>query len=115
MFAHPEPVTILSAGTEEDPYSAEVAESWETALGATERPEFCGVAPGGSVEPLAVDRNAVDSDFDLIFDHDPQVTPTNRIVVRGLTCRVDGRPVEWRNPFTGWVAGWVVRVSVREG
>lgn len=115
MFEHPEPVTVLTAGTDVDPYSGEAEVSWEAALGASERPELCAVAPGGSTELSAVDRAAVDSDFDLIFDHDPGITPQNRVVVRGLTCRVDGRPVQWRNPFTGWEPGWVVRASIREG
>lgn len=115
MFAHPEPVTILTAGTEEDPYSGESVESWEAVLGATSRIDFCAVAPGGSTEPVEVGRTAVDSDFDLIFDHDPGATPSNRVVVRGLTCNIVGRPMQWRSPFTGWEPGWIVQAKIREG
>ena len=115
MFTHPEPVTILTAGTEANPYSGEASESWEVALGATSRIDFCGVAPGGSTEPLEVGRTAVDSDFDLIFDHDPAILPSNRVIVRGLTCNIVGRPIAWRSPFTGWEPGWIVRASIREG
>lgn len=115
MFAHPEPVTILTAGTEEDPYSGEASESWEVALGASERVDHCGVAPGGSTEVVAVNRTPVDSDFDLIFDHDPAIVPTNRVIVRGLTCNVVGRPMKWRSPFTGWEPGWIVQAKIREG
>lgn len=115
MFTHPEPVTILTAGTEEDPYSSEASESWEVALGATQRVDHCGVAPGGSTELVTVDRSAVDSDFDLIFDHDPSIVPTNRVIVRGLTCNIVGRPMQWVSPFTGWCPGWIVQAKIREG
>lgn len=112
MFAFPEPVTVQSAGTVTDPYSGESSADWST---PTTRAESCAVAPGGSTEPNEVARNAIDSDFDLIFDHAPGITAADRVVVRGLTCEVDGRPFTYRSPFTGWVPGTVVRVKVREG
>lgn len=115
MFTHPEPVTILTAGTDENPFSGEPSESWEVALGATQRVDHCAVAPGGSLEPLMDGRTPVDSDFDLLFDHDPQATSTNRVIVRGLTCNIVGRPMWWRSPFSGWDAGWVVQAKIREG
>lgn len=114
MFAYPEPVTILTAGTVTDPYSGETSESW-AAPGATSRVDHCAVAPGGSTEPLLDARTAVDSDLDLIFDHDPAATPSNRVVVRGLTCNIVGRPMKWVSPFTGWRPGFVVQVKIREG
>ena len=113
MFAYPEPVTVRVAGQQIDPYSDEPADTWEA--GVAEHPESCAVAPGGSTEPTQDAREAVDSDFDLIFDHAPAITSRNRVIVRGLECEVDGRPVQWRSPFTGWEAGWVVRASIREG
>lgn len=121
MFSFPEPVTILSPGTVTDPYSDDATTSWELPDGMTwttepaDRAEACAVAPGGSTEPTQVARDAIDSDFDLIFDHDPGVSPADRVVVRGLTCEVDGRPFSYRSPFTGWEPGTLVRVKVREG
>ena len=112
MFSFPEPVTILSPGTVTDPYSGETVTDWGT---SSSRDEACAVAPGGSTEPTQVARDAIDSDFDLIFDHDPGVTHADRVVVRGLTCEVDGRPFSYRSPFTGWEPGTLVRVKVREG
>ena len=111
-FPHAEPVTIQTPGTVTDPYSGETVTDWAT---YTERDEYCAVAPGGSSEPTIVDRNAIDSDFDLIFGYDPAITATDRVVVRGLTCEVNGHPFAYLNPFTGWEPGTVVRVSVREG
>lgn len=112
MFAFPEPVTVLSPGTATDPYSGEATTDWAT---PTTRDESCGVAPGGSTEPTIVDRGAIDSDFDLIFDHDPEITSADRVVVRGLMCEVDGHPFAFRSPFTGWAPGTLVRVKIREG
>lgn len=107
-----EPVTVLSPGTVTDPYSGESNPDWST---PTEREERCAVAPGGSSEPTETARNAIDSDFDLIFGYDPGVTAADRIVVRGLTCEVDGHPFSFRSPFTGWEPGTLVRVKIREG
>lgn len=114
MFPHGEQVTILTAGFEEDPYSGDMEQSWEWTPTETVV-EGVGVADGGSLEPLEAGRNAVDSDFDLFFPADTVVTSDNRVVVRGLTCDVAGRPFLWRNPFTGWTPGLVVKVKIREG
>lgn len=107
-----ESVTVQSPGTSTDPYSGETVTDWST---PTERVERCAVAPGGSSEPSEVARTAIDSDFDLIFGYDPSVTAADRIVVRGLTCEVDGHPFAFRSPFTGWEPGTLVRVKIREG
>ena len=112
MFAFPESVTIQSPGSNTDPYSGETVTDWST---PTARAESCAVAPGGSTEPNETARSAIDSDFDLIFDHDPGVTAADRIVVRGLTCEVDGHPFTFRSPFTGWEPGTLVRAKIREG
>lgn len=113
MFTYPESVTVLSPTTATDPYSGEpTGTDWSN---PTERDEACAVAPGGSTEPTEVARNAIDSDFDLLFDHDPEITAVDRVVVRGLTCEVDGHPFTFRSPFTGWEPGTLVRVKIREG
>lgn len=121
MFAFPEAVTVLSPGTVTDPYSDDTVTTWDLPSGASwttepgERDELCAVAPGGSTEPIQVARDAIDSDFDLIFDHDPGITHADRVVVRGLECEVDGHPFAYRSPFTGWEPGTLVRVTIREG
>ena len=112
MFPYAEQVTVQTAGTTTDPYSGEASEDWST---PTTRTEKCAVADGGSTEPNIDARSAIDSDFDLLFDYDPQILPAERVVVRGLVCEVDGRPFTWRSPFTGWEPGTVVRVKIREG
>lgn len=111
-----ETVIIQTAGTVADPYSAQQVPSW--AATPTERtvPNVL-VGDGGSTEPLQDARNSVESDFDLIFQ--PPVTDvptrTERVVVRGLTCEVQGRPFLWRWPSSGADAGMVVKVKIREG
>lgn len=107
-----ETVTVQTASSTTDPYSGATTTDWST---FTTRSESCGVAPGGSTESVETARTPIDSDFDLIFNHDPGITHADRVVVRGLTCEVDGHPFSWRSPFTGWEPGTVVRVKVREG
>lgn len=111
MFDHSEAVTVSTPVWTVDDYGNRVAD-W---VNATDRAELCGVADAGSTEPLEVDRNAIDADFDLIFDHDPAITAQDRVTVRTLLCEVAGRPFAWRSPFTGWEPGTVVRVKIREG
>lgn len=114
MFPYGETVTVLTAGFDEDPYSGDLEQSWEWSPSEVEVANV-GVASGGSTEPLEAGRNAVDSDFDLFFPADAEVSSDNRVVVRGLTCDVVGRPFLWRNPFTGWTPGLVVNAKIREG
>jgi hypothetical protein len=113
MFAHGETVTRLRAKTVTDPYSGEATtEDWTNpdSLDIYD----CGVADGGSLEPLETARNAVDSDFDVIVPPGSDVTAQDRLVVRGLVCQVAGRPFDWTNPFTGWQPGMIVRAKIRE-
>lgn len=113
MFAFGEMVTIQTAGSITDPYSQESTSDWSapTSIDVYN----VAVADGGSAEPTDDARNAVDSDFDLFFPPTETVTPQNRVIVRGLVCDVVGRPFLWRNPFTGWTPGLVVKAKIREG
>jgi hypothetical protein len=113
MFPHGETVTIQTASTTTDPYSGDAELSWDnpTELDVS----GCAVADGGSTEPDLDARNAVESDFDVIMPVGSPVTAQSRLVVRGLTCEVVGRPFSWRSPFTGWEPGVVVKVKIREG
>lgn len=114
MFPYGETVTRLRAtGSTTDPYSNEPVTNW-AAPESLSLPG-CAVADGGSVEPVEDARNAVLSDFDVIAPPGSDVLPTDRLIVRGLTCDVIGRPFDWRSPFTGWRPGMVVRVKVVEG
>lgn len=120
-----ETVTVQSPGTTTDPYSGDPTTAWTLDDGQTWTTEPSEPIPvdnvlvgsGGSTEPLEVARNSVDSDFDLIFQPPVTVTPTaqDRIVVRGLTCDVVGRPFRWTWPGSGGDAGLVVRCTIREG
>jgi len=109
-----ETVTVLTAGTRTDRYGATV-EDWDNPTSIDV--ENVLVADGGSTETNTNASNITDSDFDLIFQPPITVTPTpeNRIIVRGLTCNVAGRPFRWTWPASGDDAGLVVKVQIREG
>lgn len=119
-----ETVTILTAGTIYDPYADDNMPAWVLPEGGTWVTEPSSVdvdnvlvGSGGSTETTEVARDAVDSDYDLIFQPPLTTVPTaqNRVIVRGLTCEVDGRPFAWMWPSSGSDAGMVVRCSIREG
>lgn len=119
-----ETVTIQSPGTTTDPYSGDPTSAWTLDDGQTWTTEPSEVdvenvlvGSGGSTEPSEVARNAVESDFDLIFQPPYTTLPTaqSRVVVRGLVCEVDGRPFGWRWAASPGDAGTVVRCSIKEG
>ena len=118
IFAHAETVIRLRAPLATDSYAvvdgAPVAteRDWDN---ATELLFDAAVADSGSVEPLLDGREPVDSDFTLYGPPDNDILPTDRLIIRGLTCNVVGRPFDWRSPFTGWQPGTVIRASIREG
>lgn len=97
-----------------DPYSGQATSlDWTTPL--TLDIDGCGVADGGSLEPVQDARNSVDSDFDVVMPTGSDVLATDRLVVRGLVCEIAGRPFDWTNPFSGWQPGMVVKAKIREG
>ena len=114
MYVHGESVTRLRAQTSTDPYSGESTPDWSLAP-SSETTTGWGVDDSRSAEPDEVAREAVVTDFVLYREAAADILPGDRVVVRGLTCEVVGRPATWRHPFTGWSAGFVVRANVVEG
>jgi hypothetical protein len=113
-FPYGETVTRLRATTVTDPYSGEETSiDWGDPDGLAI--DGCAVADGGSLEPLQDARNAVESDFDVLAPFGSDVLATDRLVVRGLTCEVQGRPFDWHHPMTGWEPGMVVKAKIVEG
>ncbi len=112
MFPNGETVTRLRAPAVTDRYNAEKRD-WSTAV-ETDLPG-CAVAAGGSVEPLEVGRSSVVSDFDVIAPPATDILATDRLVVRGVTCEVEGQPFDWRHPWTGWQPGMVIKVKAVQG
>ena len=109
MFAYGETVTRLRATALTDAYSAESTDvSWTSPDSLTI--DNVGVAPGSSAESAEAGRARLDIDFTLYLPYDADVKPLDRIVVRGLTCEVEGKPQQWANPFTGAQPGTVVEV-----
>ena len=109
-FPHGETVTRIRATPVLDPYSGEVTSlSWD--VPDELNIEGVGVEPRPSTEPVQDARNAVVSAFTLYTDINPDVTPSDRIRVRGVVYDVDGEVADWRNPFTGWAAGSVIQTK----
>ena len=110
MFPYGEPVTILTEGTDDDPYSGDTG----TPGSSVEIPG-CGVEPRPSGEPTQDARNSVTSGLTLYLPPGVEIGPQNRVQVRGDTFTVLGEPAVWRSPFTGWEPGIVVQCERTEG
>lgn len=109
MFAYGETVTRLRATGSTNAYSGEATDLlWTSPSSLTI--ENVAVAPGSSAESVEAGRARLDIDFTLYLPYDADVKPLDRIVVRGLTCEVEGKPQQWANPFTGAQPGTVVEV-----
>lgn len=112
MFAHGETVTRLRGAKITDRYGNETT-SWASPTSLTI--PGCGFNPGGSIEPTQDGRNAVITRPEVYAPADADVDAGDRIVVRGDTYEVDGKPAEWRSPFTGWAPGMVIALKEVEG
>ena len=72
-------------------------------------------APEGSPESGEPGRSIVSQAPTLYWrDAWPDVVASDRVRVRGEVFAVDGRPVEWRSPWSG-VGGLVVRLRRADG
>lgn len=111
-FAFGETVEVLSPTVTTDRYGGDT-EDWATPTTVTV--EGVGVEPRPSQEDQRDGRNATTSGFTLYMPSTAVVTAKNRVRVRGDVYAVDGKPAEWRNPFTGWEPGLVVQTAVVEG
>lgn len=114
MFAYGESITRLRPQTSTDPYSGELAANWTLAPNK-ESTGGWGVDGSRSAEPLESGRDPVVTDFVLYRPEPADILPGDRLVIRGLTCEVVGRPAVWHHPMTGWAAGFVVRADIKEG
>lgn len=109
LHAFGETVTRQRATATTDPYSGEATDlSWddpdELAI------EGVAVAPGATAETAEADRERLDIEFTLYLPYGADVKPLDRVVVRGTAYDVEGKPADWRNPFTGSEPGTVVQV-----
>lgn len=97
-----------------DPYSSEVTGlDWTTPT--TLAIPNCAVDDSKTRETFDTDRNAVVTDFVVWPDSQYDVTSADRLVVRGLTCQIVGRPSTPTNPFTGDKPGMEIFCNVWEG
>ena len=75
----------------------------------------CAVAPRTSAEPLEVGRQAVITGLTVYMPSWVTVGPYDRLIVRGVTYRVEGEPGQWRTPYTGRRPGIEVAVTRADG
>lgn len=113
-FTHGETVTRQRGAAVTDPYSgAATGLDWTTPNELDI--EGCGFNPGSSSEPVQNARSAVITKPEVYAPTDADVLPGDRLVVRGDTYEVAGRPQRWVSPFTGWAPGLVIQLDLVEG
>jgi hypothetical protein len=114
MFPHGETVTRQRGVMVTDPYSGQ-ATSLDWTTPTTLSIPGCGFNPGSSSEPVQDGRNAVITKPEVYAPAGMDVLAGDRLVVRGVTYEVSGRPQAWVSPFTGWAPGLVIVLDLVEG
>ncbi len=69
-----------------------------------------GFEPEGSYDVLDPSRQSVVTQPTLMVEFDRETHPLDQWRCRGDLYEVDGKPAAWRNPFTGWEAGQVIKL-----
>ena len=111
---HGETVTRLRGVPVTDPYSREATTlDWTTPTTLTI--PGCAVDDSKTRETHDPNRNAVVTDFVVWPDGQYDVAAGDRLIIRGLTCEIVGRPSTPRNPFTGDEPGMELFANVWEG
>jgi hypothetical protein len=97
-----ETVTVVRPGSTTDRYGNPTAD-W-TAATSTEV-DGAAVAPRLQPEQTDEGRQAAVDALTAYLPPGTDVVHTDRVVVRGLTYEVDGRPAVWTSPFTATTRG----------
>lgn len=75
----------------------------------------CGVAPRTTTEEAEQGRQGVVVGIAVYAPTGTDITPHDRMEVRGEVWEVVGEVADWRSPFTGWHPGIVVNLTRMEG
>ena len=105
MFDHGETVIRLRAPLVADPYSGQATErDWPNATSVAL--EGFAIDPGTSVEVSTANRTQITTTPTLYGPYGADVLASDRVRDEsGTTWEVVGNRSDWRNPFTGWLAG----------
>lgn len=112
MFPAGETVTRLRAVLVEDRYGNLVPD-WSDP-GRLDIPD-CAVAPRTSNEDTEQGRQGVVVGIAVYAPTGADITPQDRMEVRGEVWEVVGEVADWRSPYTGWRPGIVVNLARMEG
>lgn len=111
---HGETIIRLRATPTLDQYSGEqTGTNWTTpdTLGVPR----CAIDDSKTRETNTTDRNAVVTDFVIWPDAHYDIQSGDRLIVRGLTCEIVGRPSTPVNPFNGDAPGMEIAANIWEG
>lgn len=66
--------------------------------------------PAGSSVLMQGQTTVLTHDTLYLDEGEPTPSVVDKVIARGRTYRIDETPDEYRNPFTGWTPGAVVRL-----
>lgn len=78
-------------------------------------PVLAAFDPGGSTEPVEVERQSVVTTPTLYFPEVVDIDRTDELIVRGRRYAVEGIPADWADPWGTAVGGTVVPLREVEG
>lgn len=78
--------------------------------GDVETPITGAFAPAGSTELIQGQLTVISHDTVYLEEGSPVPGPQDKVVARGHTYMVEGRPGDYQSPLTGWHPGAVVRL-----
>lgn len=115
FFPFPENLQRVRRQTTIHPVSGE--ETLGTWAAAVVTPlEGCAIGSRSTSELVTSQRDQVDSQRSLYGPYGLELLSTDRVRdARGRDWDVDGEPMDWRNPFTGWEAGTEVPLTRTRG
>lgn len=115
-FANGEAAYVLRARRVLNPYSGEEDSLDWTAVERIGPYEDCAFAPRITDEPAKPGEAPVLIEGTVFSPHpDMDVTALDRIEIAGHVWDIDGEPILWRNPISGWTPGWAIKVKRRSG
>lgn len=115
-FLYGEPAFVLRAKRVLDPYSGETEALDWTDVERIGPYEWCALAPRKTDEPAVSGERPVVIEATVYSPHpDMDLTAQDRIEIAGQVWDIDGEPLLWRNPLSGWTPGWQIDVKRRVG
>ena len=107
---HAEPIEVKRFTTSGEDRGGNPIKEW-----AVVDTVLCMVAPGLGSDVVSPYKDGIVIDFTLYLPNDHGIQNSDRLIVRGDECKIEGVVANWHNPKNGRRPGGVVHVRKVEG